>query len=262
MTENDGESYLVQSMNEGPHEQWSYRSANRQAGAFRAASVEGLLATPPKISLSEWPNLDWEACTNLPKYAAISHVWKASAKVEWMSLMVDRPLNILTKESAPHKISWYGLVQAATAAQYLKCPYLWLDLLCIDQNPNDDDKERQIKNMANIYKNATAVLVMLGGVQAVQSYWDCSAWVLRAWNLQEATLCIETYALVTSPSKDHWAMDEHEVDGVELSYNEFTLVNDEISIVRLLDLLERSTSQSRYNSRSDEGVYFLDIDQG
>ncbi|EXJ80080.1 hypothetical protein A1O3_08366 [Capronia epimyces CBS 606.96] len=50
--------------------------------------------------------------------------------------------------------------------------------------------------MAKVYSNAGAVIIMVGGVGAAQSINSTSSWMNRAWTLQEATLCDETYVLV------------------------------------------------------------------
>jgi hypothetical protein len=92
-------------------------------------------------------------------------------------------------------VIWFGLVQAAHGAAHLGCEYLWLDLLCIDQT-SAGDKRLQIKNMGTIYQRAEVVLVMFGGVSAVQGMGSCAYWIDRAWTLQEAILCSKTYGLV------------------------------------------------------------------
>jgi Heterokaryon incompatibility protein (HET) len=87
------------------------------------------------------------------------------------------------------------LQQAAMAAKYLECDYIWLDLLCIEQLESAD-KAIQICNMSRIYKSAAAVLVMFGGCRAAQGLEYHSLWIERAWTLQEATVNKETWALV------------------------------------------------------------------
>jgi len=80
-----------------------------------------------------------------------------------------------------------GLTQAAMAARKLGCDYIWLDLLCLNQR-SSGDKKLQVKNMANIYRKAGAVLIMFGGCGAAQGLDKTSPWIDRAWTLQEATL--------------------------------------------------------------------------
>jgi hypothetical protein len=61
--------------------------------------------------------------------------------------------------------------------------------------PNDDIK-LQMPNRVKIYENATAVLVMVGGVHAAQRIDQPSSWLERAWTLQEVLVNAKTYALV------------------------------------------------------------------
>jgi Heterokaryon incompatibility protein (HET) len=155
-------------------------------------------------------------CVNLskdkalrPKYAAISHVWGVSKAVRRISESANRPLRIYKEaENADHSIiigditiCWQGLVEAAQAARFCGCDYLWLDLFCIDQR-RTDDKRMQIKNMGNIYELATVVIVMVGGAGAVQGIDEGSSWIDRAWTLQEAVVCPNTTVLVKWPQ--HW----------------------------------------------------------
>jgi hypothetical protein len=178
---------------------WTYKSSSREPGAFRAIEVAGLLKThpeKPRINLYEW--IDQQSW---PDYAAISHVWQSSAAVKKIMEEMKQPLMVILEEGAVHEISWYGLVQAAQAAHHLECRYLWLDLLCIDQDakrPEDkkEEKKEQIKQMGRIYEKAKAVLVMIGGVGAVQGIDEPSSWIDRAWTLQEASLCKDTYVVV------------------------------------------------------------------
>lgn len=106
-----------------------------------------------------------------------------------------RPFAIDIGKGNRHHISWFGLIQAATAAKHLECDYLWLDLLCIHQR-NPADKGGQVRNMSRIYKNATAVLVMFGGCLAAQGVEYNSSWIERAWTLQESTINDNTWALI------------------------------------------------------------------
>lgn len=145
-------------LREAKNKLWSY-TENFVAGALRLVSVQQLLSPDGcTISLLEWRDFDW-AQHEQPSYAAISHVWQASEEVARISDSVNRPLVIDIGQGASHTISWHGLIQAAIAAQHLQCEYIWLDLVCLHQCSHLD-KAKQIKNMGNIYKNATAVLVM------------------------------------------------------------------------------------------------------
>jgi Heterokaryon incompatibility protein (HET) len=170
-------------------------------------------------------------------------VWKPSPEVVMISENENRPLKIQTHENRPpHEISWHGLVQAAHSARFLGCRYLWLDLLCIDQLSHDGEKEAQIENMGNIYERAKAVIVMVGGVAAVQGVDKTSDWIDRAWTLQEATLCKQTYALVDWPYKEDvnvTLVRSHEVDGAtRIFHGRFQKLVNNIAIIPLQQLLE------------------------
>lgn len=184
----------------------------RIEGAFRALSVEDLCKSPPVIRLSEWADLRSTSVqgvnepANYPPYAAISHVWEPSEETARIAKDAGRPLSIIVAEDPPktHEISWHGLVEAAKAAKKLDCAYLWLDLLCLDQlkrNKRPTDKALQIANMANIYKYAKAVICMPGGVSAVQSASTVTAWMDRAWTLQEAVMNEATWMYLAWPHK-------------------------------------------------------------
>jgi len=195
-----------------------WRYGDRNEGAFRGISVAGLLLPSATIDLHEWRDgvygngsLRQPVKDKLfrPKYAAISHVWAASEAVQESTKSANRPLRIYKEDKGADgkiipgeiEICWQGLVQAAHAARARECDYLWLDLFCIDQRKTDD-KTAQIKNMANIYERAAVVIVMIGGVGAVQSIDERSSWIDRAWTLQEAAVCPNTEVLVKWPQ--HW----------------------------------------------------------
>jgi hypothetical protein len=195
-----------------------WRYGDRTEGAFRGISVAGLLNPSPYIDLYEWRDgLNGNGPLRQPvkdkhfrpKYAAISHVWGASEAVRKTTKSANRPLRIYTEAKAADgkmipdeiEICWQGLVQAAHAAHARECDYLWLDLFCIDQRKTDD-KAKQIKNMGKIYERAAVVIVMIGGVGAVQGIDERSSWIDRAWTLQEAVVCPKTAVLVKWPQ--HW----------------------------------------------------------
>ncbi|KAF7558238.1 hypothetical protein G7Z17_g197 [Cylindrodendrum hubeiense] len=133
-------------------------------------------------------------------YIAVSHVWDNGAEVddELNNMTIIDELDIdVTAEDGEHldnkPISWLGLRQVAHAAN--RGPlgpvnYFWLDYLCLDQVDKNNDMEKglQICIMGDIYRNAHAVVTMIGGIPSVQSVSTPSAWMDRAWTLQEAIL--------------------------------------------------------------------------
>jgi hypothetical protein len=158
----------ILSFHERSTQTWRYSNIG-VPGAFRGLLVNDLLSPESKVvRLFEWRNIDWSRAESIPKYAAISHVWKLSPDVEKVANEANEPLNVDIGNGGIHTLSTFGLGQAATAAKYLGCEYIWLDLLSINQRSHDD-KVLQIKQMGNIHKSASAVLIMTGGVSAAQS---------------------------------------------------------------------------------------------
>jgi hypothetical protein len=182
---------------------WWY-GRDKTDGLLRLISVSDLLYTEPTITLSEWQWRGLEssyAGQERAKYAAISHAWEPSNAVKDLSRVENRPLEIVVNDNRRHTISWHGLRQAAKAARFLGCEYIWLDLLSLNQI-SDADKTVQIKKMGLIYEKATAVIIMPGGVAAAQRAEDEAPWITRAWTLQEGVLCPNTFVLIlrTTPS--------------------------------------------------------------
>jgi len=229
---------------------WSYEDVIATPGAFRMISVAALLGSARAIHLHERNDLDWTNANGAyPKYAAISHVWDPSKAVRDACNANPEPINIAIKSDKEwHEIHWHGLVDAARAAERLKCEYLWLDLLCIDQVDRNEtgDKKKQIQIMGKIYERAEAVIVMVGGVGAVQGVDAASAWIDRAWTLQEASLCENTYVLVNWPYQKKFTAarlfrddpdNEDEDKLYEIEFMEVTRGKD-LALIPLENLLE------------------------
>lgn len=162
---------------------WRYpRSCS--PGALRLIQVAPLLPkTRPRLVLDEFSSIALDLDDSRPKYAAISHIWQPSPAVA--RSVNTRPIYIILERGETHVISWHGLMEAAIAARHLKCDYLWLDFICLDQQ-SSHDKKLQIKNMANIYAYCSTTIIMPGGVMCAQHPEDEAFWHTRAWTLQEA----------------------------------------------------------------------------
>ncbi|THU77023.1 hypothetical protein K435DRAFT_846342 [Dendrothele bispora CBS 962.96] len=121
-------------------------------------------------------------------YAAISYVWKGNPMMEHEE-EAERLgyFNVLGAESGD-PISIHALRSACFAAQKAysdQIEYIWLDRLCIIQN-NQEDKSWQITRMFEVYKNADLTIILPGGIQRLVGLDEETAWVHRAWTLQEA----------------------------------------------------------------------------
>ncbi|MGI4871653.1 MAG: HET domain-containing protein, partial [Janthinobacterium lividum] len=100
-----------------------------------------------------------------PPYVALSYVWGHDQPLKLQignehtlsrpdALLRDRPtLTITDAMELLSRLSWPGV------------QHLWVDALCIIQD-SDDDKKRQIGNMAQIYTNAAFTIVAAAGEDA------------------------------------------------------------------------------------------------
>lgn len=225
----------LQNLRESSKKAWSYGTLRIVNGALRLINVSNLLAADATITVSEWSDLDLEkAGKDIPKYGTISHSWSPSEQVQKISSRVKRSLFIDLGNSKYHEVSWHGLCQAAKAAQYLGCEYIWLDLACIHQDSHDD-KKLQIQVMGHVYEKSVAVIVMPGGVAAAQEIEFSAPWITRAWTLQEVTLSpTNVYVLILH---ERWDDAYKYVVSSTGPLYDVTNVDDQIALSKLEALL-------------------------
>ncbi|KZT10203.1 uncharacterized protein LAESUDRAFT_722381 [Laetiporus sulphureus 93-53] len=65
--------------------------------------------------------------------------------------------------------------------------YIWLDRLCLMQTSRDD-KAWQIARMHNVYRLCEICIILPGGIQRLVGLDEETAWIHRAWTLQEVLL--------------------------------------------------------------------------
>lgn len=117
-------------------------------------------------------------------YTAISYVWRG-LQPNPASLRDERgSFNVVGAEDGD-PISIDLLIDACTMSVREGLGYLWLDRLCILQTSRDD-KAWQIIRMVNIYQSCGLCLVLPGGLRRLADLWEQTAWIERAWTLQEA----------------------------------------------------------------------------
>lgn len=109
---------------------------------------------------------DGETCVEIPEYMALSHHWDPRPDSE-----DDLPALLVHNIAYQNELSELKLRPTLHAALLAireqmiersdwKCK-LWVDAICIDQN-DDDDKDRQLGKMGDIYNDARRVIVWLG----------------------------------------------------------------------------------------------------
>ena len=115
------------------------------------------------------------------EYSALSYVWRGN--------------RIDPSQPAPERFGVVGaldgdpigvevLKHACLASLKKKVEYLWMDRLCIIQTSRED-KQWQISKMYNMYKSCARCIVLPGGVQRLVRLDEETAWIHRAWTLQE-----------------------------------------------------------------------------
>ncbi|KAK8179547.1 heterokaryon incompatibility protein-domain-containing protein [Phyllosticta citribraziliensis] len=174
------------------------------------------------------------------KYACLSYVWGQTTSYQ----ATRESIHLLEREgSLAHKDVPATIRDAMTACRRLGIGYLWVDRLCIIQDDDDPDgeKQAQIDNMGRIYSHAFVGLAATEGEDAnsglrgvskslirTQHFWrsfdmkdsaiGVSKWAKRGWTYQEAILSRQLMMFTASdvfferekdplhrvPSSFHW----------------------------------------------------------
>ncbi|KAF2453718.1 hypothetical protein BDY21DRAFT_292373 [Lineolata rhizophorae] len=116
------------------------------------------------------------------RYVPLSYVWKglgAPAGQPGSSFMTIRGAG----DADPISVSVLRL--CCTAALRHHVELLWLDGLCIQQE-SPADKNWQIQRMYDVYRLSALCLIVPGGLAQLAPLGTPTAWIHRAWTLQEA----------------------------------------------------------------------------
>lgn len=134
-------------------------------------------------------DLDENKC---PDYIALSYVW-ADDELKLSTARLEAMQTELGRDTLPKAIN-----EAIAKAQDIGFRYLWVDNLCVLQD-SDEDKERESRAMADVYRNAALTIVatqkgidqqaLQAAVLPLSTYLTPGfAWDTRAWSLQERLL--------------------------------------------------------------------------
>lgn len=135
---------------------------------------------------------DWEhPLEELPTYEALSYTWGTSSAQEFIYID-SKPLEVRT-----------NLVTALRYLRREKEPRtLWIDAICIDQT-NIPERNIQVQRMAQIYRQASCVLVWLGESSHNS---DVAFDVLERVGGAEDQMVLEPRTMKWSSEKEHWVL--------------------------------------------------------
>ncbi|PCH37452.1 hypothetical protein WOLCODRAFT_167505 [Wolfiporia cocos MD-104 SS10] len=136
-------------------------------------------------------------------YSAISYVWRGNpADAHWLAQERFGTFAVKGAEDGD-PISIDVLLHACQASVQHKAPYLWLDRVCILQTSRAD-KRWQIQHMHQIYQQCDPCFVLPGGVRRLVRIDEETAWIQRAWTLQEAVAPDYVRVLLAWPHGTGW----------------------------------------------------------
>lgn len=144
-------------------------------------------ATPQRYRLlncrkfTEHKILQIEEFSTFPSfpYSAISYVWRGNP-VHGQ----HRSFGVQGAEDAD-PITIEVLEDACAASLQLGPEFIWLDRLCIMQTSRED-KSWQISRMNQVYSSCAQCIILPGGLGRLMYLHEETAWIHRAWTLQEA----------------------------------------------------------------------------
>lgn len=100
-----------------------------------------------------------DVCISVPvsgspvKYAILSYCWGGEQESKTTSARLEQRRNGFSLKDLPQTIQ-----DAVFLTRKLRLEYLWVDAICIIQD-DEDDKEREVKRMDQIYRGASITLV-------------------------------------------------------------------------------------------------------
>ncbi|KAM0554018.1 hypothetical protein ACHAPJ_007093 [Fusarium lateritium] len=129
------------------------------------------------------------------KYGAVSYVWKG--------LEPKEPAHhaVVAGTNGDGKFDVELLRTICVAMLELKCAFLWIDILCIIEE-SEDDRSWQMQRMCDIYNQCSQCLVVPGGILRLADLSEETTWISRAWTLQEAVAPSSAHCLFAWAGED------------------------------------------------------------
>ncbi|KAJ1562265.1 hypothetical protein HK096_000383, partial [Nowakowskiella sp. JEL0078] len=144
-------------------------------------------------------------------YIAISYVWPN----DWINSKYIEKNTFDGVHWRIHSITEEGLNRIFSHTQSLGFEYLWIDVLCIDQNLDKLKKMKEAANMNTYYSYASTCLIYLESPNQEKQFnleglSKIPKWFTRVWTLQEGWLPMQCLYLIDGESdKARFLTDYH-----------------------------------------------------
>ncbi|KAG5650944.1 hypothetical protein H0H81_010481, partial [Sphagnurus paluster] len=177
--------------------------------------------------------------TDLPTvpFSAISYVWRGLSAQSSRAKFEYGLFNVCGAEDGD-PINIELLVEVAKLSLREGSGLVWLDRLCVLQTSRED-KAWQIMRMHGVYQSCSICLVIPGGLSRLADLCEQTAWIERAWTLQEAMVPPRTLVLFA------WKFGSGSLqDNEDVPQNIFELTRRKSAVAELSKLLEICTEES------------------
>ncbi|KAF5378781.1 hypothetical protein D9615_006934 [Tricholomella constricta] len=177
--------------------------------------------------------------TDLPPtpYSAISYVWRGLSTKSSRAKLEYGLFNVCGAEDGD-PINIDLLIEVGKLSMREGSGLVWLDRLCVLQTSRED-KAWQIMRMHGVYQSCHICLIIPGGLSRLADLCEQTAWIERAWTLQEAMVPRRTLVLFA------WKFGSGSLQDVEdVPENIFELTSRKSATAELSELLEICTEES------------------
>ncbi|PWW72477.1 hypothetical protein C7212DRAFT_348096 [Tuber magnatum] len=168
------------------------------------------------------------------RFATISYIWKGNPLLEGHPPPLGSFKVVGADRADPVSID--VIKNACCAALHYKQLLIWLDKVCIAQ-AIAEDKHWQIQIMGSLYRRADPCIILPGGLSRLLPLEEPTAWVGRAWTLQEALLPRSTKVLFK------WKHGDASVQGV-IAGDIYEIEPGETAVSEMTTLLEGTIRSS------------------
>ncbi|KAI0742911.1 hypothetical protein C8Q80DRAFT_1259326 [Daedaleopsis nitida] len=145
-------------------------------------------ATSRRVRLLACSALTEEGVLRIIEFTEFHTARFSAVSYPWRGVSVDQTLSghtfAVERATDADPIGCDTLRHACTASLQRRCPYLWMDRLCINY-ADQDDKDWHIGHMIDIYRTCRLCILLPGGAQRLARLSEETSWIHRSWTLME-----------------------------------------------------------------------------